>query len=146
MADPPLTLTREDVDRRLAELRRADGEISTGLYAIDTHPAHELLRAAEFSGETRKLWGELKPAVEVLWAQFTIWRELVERAGELRARDERLGEAELAELEILLCEPVIGLDATGVPTVGGQPPPQSRLTVDELSGRLRDSYGSVTAK
>lgn len=140
-----MTLTREDVDRRLAELRRADAEISAAMYAIDTHPAHQLLRTGEFSGQTGKLWREVEPAVQVLWAQFTIWRELVDRAGEVRGRDERPGDAELAELELLLCEPVVGLDEAGHPTVGGQPPPRSRVTVDELAGRLRTSCESVTA-
>jgi hypothetical protein len=145
MADPPVTLTREDADRRLAELDGVHRQVSTAMYAIDTHPTYELLRNTQFSGATKRVADRLKPAVEVLWAQFVMWRELLERAREVRGRRERPDAAELAELEILLCEPVVGLDAGGLPTAGSATAPETRLTVAELATRLRSACDSVTA-
>ncbi len=144
MADQPVTLTREDADRRLAELDGVHRQVSTAMYAIDTHPTYELLRNTQFSGATKRVADRLKPAVEVLWAQFVMWRELLERAREVRGRRERPDAAELAELEILLCEPVVGLDAGGLPTAGSATAPETRLTVAELAARLRSACDSVT--
>jgi hypothetical protein len=146
MADVPVTLTREDADRRLAELDGVHREVSAAMYAIDTHPVYALLRTGEFTGATKRVGDEVTAAVEVLWAQFLMWRELLERAREVRGRRQKPETAELAELEILLCERVVGLDADDLPTAGSAKSPERRLTVGELGGRLRKACDSVTEK
>ncbi|MQA26750.1 MAG: hypothetical protein GEU94_15075 [Micromonosporaceae bacterium] len=141
MSDAPVTLTPADADRTLDELRAAHAQISTAMFAIDTHSGHELLRAGAPSGATGRAWDELRPAIEVLWAQFGSWRELLDRAEEVRARRERPQDADMAELEVLLCEPVVSLDHHGAPTSGADP--TSRVTLAEFADRLQSSAASV---
>ncbi len=136
-------ITRDQAERELVGLTAAHDRVATAVYAIDAHPALGLLRGTTLTGATRERATALLPEVDRLWAYFTLFGTVLEQVrAPLAGR--RPSEAELAELDVLLRQPILSLDAAGMPVDGGAPV-ASRLTVTELTRQLEHRAGTVAA-
>src|SRR5438552_9793770 len=107
-------MSREAVDETLAGLGAAHDRIAAAMFTIDSHPGLGFLRGGGLSGLTRDRWDVLRPEVDLLWAHFAVLGDLLERARGIRGQ-RRPDDADWATLRLLCAEPVVGLDAAGVP-------------------------------
>jgi hypothetical protein len=143
MTTPPLS--RDEADRILVGLGAAHDQVAAAMYNVDSHPGLAFLRGGTVSGATAELWRGLGPRVNLLWAHFTVFSEVLEQARAVRDRRGRPGDAELAELGLLLRGATIGLDAAGLPS-DGTGPPARWVAVSELVPALQKSCGEVLAE
>ncbi len=114
-------MDRDEVDGALARLGAEADRMAQSLLAMDDHPGHPLLDAAD------------REAVAALWAAFAAHRQVLDRARGLRAG--RPGAADLTALTGLLTGPSVELD--------GESGPAERVTPDELVERMRAGYARV---
>jgi hypothetical protein len=127
-------MRRDGAERALAGLGAAYDRIAAAVFAIDGHPGLVLLRDGKLAGATAARARAVRPEVDLLWAHFALLGTLMTRAREICARH-RPGDGEWAELEGLLREPVVALDAAGLP-LDGPGTAASRLRVGELAEQL----------
>jgi hypothetical protein len=95
------------------------------MYTLDSHPGLTFLKGGTLAGRTLAAWRAMQPRIDVLWAQFTSLRTQLELVRVIRGQRSRLSGEELAELSFLLAEPVVELDAAGMPVdpvLPGLPP------------------------
>src|SRR2546430_12668461 len=150
-------MSREAVDETLAGLGAAHDRIAAAMFTIDSHPALAYLRGGGLSGLTETRWAALQPEVDRLWAQFAVLGDLLERARGIRGQ-RRPDDADWDALRMMCGEPVVALDATGMPAEGGTAAPATRVRLWDLAGQLErrratvprhlsdvDSSGSVVA-
>jgi hypothetical protein len=116
-------MTRDDADQALTAVASGYERIATAMYTIDSHPGLAFLKGAVLSGRTLVAWQDVRARVDVLWAQFGALRGLLEAARAVRAQRSRPGDDELAELTRLLDDPVVELDAAGMPLDGASTAP-----------------------
>src|SRR6266704_2131373 len=115
-------MSREAVDETLAGLGAAHDRIAAAMFAIDSHPGLAFLRGGGLGGRTESRWAALRPEVDLLWAHFAVLGELLERARGIRG------------------QPVVGLDAAGIPTEGA---PATRVRLWDLAGQLERRCATV---
>ncbi len=135
---------RDAAEREVVGLTAAHDRIATGMYAIDTHPALGLLRGSTITGLTRERAATLLPEVDRLWAQFTLFGEVLDQIRSLIA-PRRPTDAALIEAEQLLRERLLHLDAAGMPTGGGAPT-ASALSVGELTRQLEQRVAALAGQ
>lgn len=144
-----MVLTRDEIDRALAEVEADSERIATSLVEMDAHPGHRLLRDTALSGLTATRWAEARTAMATLWEQYTTYGALVTRAREVRARRSRPGDEELEELTHILGGPVVELDSEAIPIerrgLTGPAQVTERITMAELLARMRQAFDMVTA-
>jgi hypothetical protein len=145
MTSPP-PLSREEADRILVGLGAVHDQVAAAMYNVDSHPGLAFLRGGALSGATAVLWRELGPRIERMWAHFTIFSEVLDQSRSVRDRRGRPGDAELAELGLLLRAATIGLDGSGLPSDGTAGAPDRFTSVDELVLALRQSCTEVLAQ
>lgn len=138
-------MTREDADQALATLASGYERIATAMYAIDSHPGLAFLKTGTLSGRTLAARRDTQARIDVLWAQFGALRGLLEAAKTVRAQRSRPGGDELAELTRLLHDPVVELDAGGMPLDGSAVAPSEWLRLGELVHRMAAWCAEVTA-
>ncbi|HET9138753.1 hypothetical protein [Actinophytocola sp.] len=142
-------LDREEADRALERLGAESDRIAEALVAMDSHPGHQLLRAATPTGLTRTRWEQTSTAMATLWEQFALYRSLLERAREIRARRSRLGQDDLDELAELLTGQVVELGAQQVPIerrgLTGPSVIVERISLPELVSRMKAAYTTATS-
>lgn len=141
---PSPPLTREQVDDALTRLGERYERLATAMYALDTRPGQEFLRTSQVTGATLALREQMETRGAVLWAQFSALGEMRERATQTRARRGRPGEAELSELTLLLCDPVVGLDGDGIPVAGSGVLPATRVRLDDLATVIETGCVALT--
>lgn len=118
-------MDRDEADQALTALGEAHDRIAAAMYTLDSHPGLTFLKGGTLAGRTLAAWRAMQPRVDLLWAQFTSLRTQLELVRVIRGQRSRLSGEELAELTFLLTEPVVELDATGIPVdpvVPGLPP------------------------
>lgn len=135
-------MRRDAAERILAGLGAAYDRIAAAMFAVDGHPGLVLLRDPHLAGATLARARTLRPEVDLLWAHFTLLGNLVSRAREVCAQ-RRPGDAEWADLERLLGEPVVALDAAGLP-LDGPGSPATRMRLGELAEQLERRCAGVT--
>lgn len=144
-----IVLTRDEIDRALAEVEADSERIAESLVEMDAHPGHRLLRDTALSGLTATRWAEARTAMATLWEQYTTYGALVARAREVRARRSRPGDEELEELTHILNGPVVELDSEAIPIerrgLTGPAQVTERISMAELLGRMRQAFDTVTA-
>src|SRR5262245_33716807 len=113
------------------------------MFAVDGHPGLVLLRDTKLSGDTEARARALRPEVDLLWAHFSLLGNLLTQAREIRAQ-RHPHDSEWARLEALLREPVVALDANGMP-LDGAGIPATRLRLGELAEQLERRCAGVTA-
>ncbi|WNV86522.1 hypothetical protein [Umezawaea sp. Da 62-37] len=126
-------MDRDEVDGALARLGAESDRIAQSLLAMDDHPGHPLLGAAD------------REAVAALWSWFDAYRRVLERARELRSG--RPTAADLAAAAELLTGPSVELDVHPVPLarrgLTGPASVAERVGIDELVDRMRVGYAHV---
>lgn len=144
-----IVLTRDEIDRALAEVEADSERIAASLVEMDAHPGHRLLRDTALTGLTATRWAEARTAMATLWEQYTTYSALVARAREVRARRSRPGDEELEELTHILNGPVVELDSEAIPIerrgLTGPAQVTERISMSELLGRMRQSFDMVTS-
>jgi hypothetical protein len=136
-------LSRESVDETLAGLGAAHDRIAAAMFTIDSHPGLAYLRGGGLAGLTQTRWDALRPEIDLLWAHFTVLGELLERARGIRGQ-RRPDDDDWATLRLLCTEPVVALDAAGLPTEGGPNPAATRLRLWDLATQLERRCATVT--
>jgi hypothetical protein len=134
-------MSRDAVDETLAGLGAAHDRIAAAMFAVDSHPGLAFLRSGGLAGATQARWDALRPEVDLLWAHFALLGDLLERARGIRGQ-RRPDDADWAALRQIAGEPIVGLDAAGLPTDSGAPATRVRLW--DLAQRLEHRCATVT--
>src|SRR5690348_2635854 len=108
-------MDRNAIIQTLTTLGATHERLATAMFGVDSHPGLAFLRGSGLAGRTADRAATLAPEVRVLWAHFTAIGEVLERARTIRASHRRLDDADWDALELLLDEPVVALDAAGLP-------------------------------
>ncbi|MET1075881.1 MAG: hypothetical protein ABWY11_24750 [Umezawaea sp.] len=124
-------MDRDEVDGALARLGDQGDRIAQSLLAMDDHPGHRLLGAAD------------REAVAALWSWFEAYRRVLDQARGLRTGKP----ADLATAAALLTGPSVELDAHPVPLarrgLTGPAEVGEHVGIDELVERMRAGYAHV---
>jgi hypothetical protein len=134
-------MSRDAVDETLAGLGAAHDRIAAAMFAVDSHPGLAFLRSGGLAGATQARWDALRPEVDLLWAHFAFLGDLLERARGIRGQ-RRPDDADWAALRQIAAEPIVGLDAAGLPTDSGTPATRVRLW--DLAQQLEQRCATVT--
>lgn len=108
-------MSRDEADRTLARLRDERERIGAALLELEAHHGYQLLEGAVLDGETRRVQAEVRAGMAALWTLFDVHGRVLSTAEELRGRQSRPGQAQLAELTWLLSGPSVELPAEEVP-------------------------------
>ena len=108
-------MDRNAIMQALTTLGATHERLATAMFGVDSHPGLAFLRGSGLAGRTAERAATLAPEVRVLWAHFTAIGEVLDRARTIRASHRRLDDADWDALELLLDEPVVALDAAGLP-------------------------------
>jgi hypothetical protein len=138
-------MSREEADRALATVGSGYERIAAAMYTIDSHPGLAFLKGAALSGRTFAAWQDVRARIDVLWAQFGALRNLLEVARAVRGQRSRPGDEELVELTRLLGDPVVELDAAGMPLDGASTAPTEWLRLVELAARMETRCAETTS-
>jgi hypothetical protein len=134
----------DQLDQLLARFTAAEQAISANLVELEGHPTTKLLQSAGLTGTTAGRVGPALTALGGVWAQFSAFRELLQRAREVRGRGRRLDQGELAELERLLVGPSITLTGEQVPLaerdLTGEGQVTWRVSPPELVDRMTTTF------
>ena len=144
MASVPLA--PDEAERMLAGLDAAHDQLAAAMYALDSHPALVLLRGNTVAGGTKRRADGLTGRLTVLWAHFSAAGDLLEAAQAVRARRGKPNAEDLAELTALLREPMIPLDADGLPADGTGKPVAKRLSLAQLLPKLSKDANGLLAE
>ncbi len=134
---------RDEADRTLAHLLNERERISAALLELEAHQGHQLLDGAALTGRTAERQREVQARTTALWELFNLYEAVLGRARELRARHSRPGQAQLAELTMLLAGPSVELPAEEVPLERRtllSPPTGERLTLAAAVQRMTPLY------
>jgi chromosome segregation ATPase len=94
-------LTREQAAAAVAAAVAERDTIQANLLDLDGSFGKRLLAGAKLTGETRRRWDAVTPAMTTLWETFSAYSAVVDRAAEVLAGG-KLNAAKLAELDTLL--------------------------------------------
>lgn len=138
-------MSREEVDRALARLAAERDAVEAALLALQEHPGRRLLDGAALSGRTQERWSVAEPGLALLWTLFDRYAEALASARAVRARRNRPGGAELAELSELLGGPAVTVSGGQLPDAAGSVPVRlvERLTLAEMLERMNAWYATV---
>jgi hypothetical protein len=136
-------MSREAVDETLAGLGAAHDRIAAAMFTVDSHPALAYLRGGDLAGLTKTRWAALQPEVDRLWAQFAVLGDLLERARGIRGQ-RRPDDSDWDTLRLMCSEPLVSLDATGMPAEGGTAAPAARVRLWDLANQLERRCATVT--
>jgi hypothetical protein len=142
----PAPLARDEAERMLSGLAAAHDQLAAAMYGLDSHPALLILRGGTLTGRTAERAGSVTGRLTVLWAHFSAAGDLLEAARTVRARHGRPTDEDLAELTALLRDPIIGLDADGLPADGTGKPVARRLGLYELLPTLTADCAALAAE
>ncbi|MGI5168136.1 hypothetical protein ACQEU3_27695 [Spirillospora sp. CA-253888] len=138
---PPMG--RDEADRTLAHLLNERERISSALLELEAHQGHQLLEGASLAGATAERQRAVQERTTALWELFNLYEAVLGRARELRARHSRPGQAQLAELTMLLAGPSVELPAEEVPLERRtllSPPAGERITLAAAVQRMTPLY------
>ncbi|QXJ24916.1 hypothetical protein AGRA3207_006331 [Actinomadura graeca] len=136
-------MSRDEADRALAHLRDEKERIGSALLELEDHPGYRLLKGAAVDGETRRVQAGVQSRVSELWALFDLYGRVLGAAEELRARQPRPGQEQLARLTWLLAGPSVELPAEEVPLERRtllSAPSGERLTLQAAVERMTPLY------
>ncbi|MEU9131529.1 hypothetical protein AB0D08_26055 [Kitasatospora sp. NPDC048540] len=140
-------MSREEVDRALARLGAERDAVESALLALQDHPGRRLLEGAELSGRTAERWSVAGQGLGQLWALFDRYSEALASARAVRARRNRPGGAELAQLTELLTGPAVTVSGGRLPEpaglLGGPVRLAEQVTLAELMTRMNGWYETV---
>jgi hypothetical protein len=112
--NPPLPLTRENVDDELARLEADAGRVSDALVELTEYNAYKLLESAPLSGTTAQRWQRVSAKIAALWDDFTAYQDVLNRAKEIRGRRVKPRPEDLAAITKLVRGDSITLSSKSV--------------------------------
>lgn len=137
-------MDRQSADRALTGLGAAHDRVAAAMFVIDSHPGLAFLRGGGLAGRTAERAQTISPEVDVLWAQFNALSELLDRARAIRGQ-RRLDDDDWDALVLLVSEPVLAVDTSGLPVEAGSAAVATVLRVSDLAGGLERRCAAVTA-
>jgi len=135
-------MDRQTADQSLAGLGAAHDRIAAAIFAIDSHPGLAFLRSGGLSGRTAERAQTLSPEVDLLWAHFNALSDMLERARAIRGQ-RRLDSEDWEALRLLLTEPVLALDRTGLPVEQASAAATAVVRIGELATGLEQRCGAM---
>ncbi|MFI5533313.1 hypothetical protein ACIA8O_32700 [Kitasatospora sp. NPDC051853] len=138
-------MSRDEVDRELGRLGAERDAVEAALLALQEHQGRRLLEGAALSGRTQERWALAEPGLALLWALFDRYAEALASARAVRARRNRPGGAELAELTELLSGPAVTVSGGQLPEAAGPVPVRlvEQISLAELLRRMNAWYATV---
>lgn len=115
VANPIPVLSQDVVDRELTRLTSDGARIAEALVSLEAHPGYGFLQGTALAGRTKELWQAAKADIAVLYERYDQYRSVLDKAHEVRARRNRPGAAELAELTTLLRGATVVLGTEEIP-------------------------------
>jgi hypothetical protein len=141
-------LTQDDADRELNRLGTDGDRIADALVTLENHPGYRFLQGAALTGRTLAAWQQVRADVALLYQRFDSYRGILAKAREIRARRNRLGTADLAELATLLRGDTVELATEEIPlgrrNLTGPSTITYRMTVAELLAEMDGLFQRVT--
>jgi hypothetical protein len=146
MATRPVpVLTQDNVDTEIARLTTDGDRIAEALVALEGHPGYGFLQRTTLSGRTERLWQAASAEITVLYQWFDAYRTVLDDARRIRARRNRPGATELAELSTLLRGSTIVLSTEEIPlgqrNLTGPTTITHTMTLTELVGAMDRAFG-----
>jgi hypothetical protein len=112
--NPPVPLTRENVDDELARLEADAGRVSDALVELTEYNSYKLLESAPLSGTTAQRWQRMSAKIAALWDDFTAYQDVLNRAKEIRGRRVKPRPEDLAAITKLVRGDSITLSSKSV--------------------------------
>ena len=106
--------TREAVDAELARLGDDVARVSEALAELADNSGYKLLDSAPLTGVTAQRWQRASGRIAALWDNYTAFQDVLNRAGEIRARRPKPRSEELNAIADLLRGKSITLSAKAV--------------------------------
>lgn len=139
---------RDEIDRRLERLRGERERITQVLLELEAHQGFQLLKGTRLTGATERAWAEISGRMATLWKLFDAYGKVLGEAEELRARHNKPGQAQLAELTRLLTGTSVELVSEEIPlgerTLLG--PTGEWLSLDGVVARMTPLYEEVARR
>jgi hypothetical protein len=143
-ANPVPVLSQDVVDRELNRLTTDGDRIAEALVALEAHPGYGFLQGGTHTGRTEQEWQAALADIALLYQRFGSYTSVLAKAREVRARRNRPGAAELAELTTLLRGSAVELATEEIPlgrrNLTGPTSITHRMTLAELVAGMDTSY------
>jgi hypothetical protein len=143
-ANPVPVLSQDVVDRELNRLTTDGDRIAEALVALEAHPGYSFLQGGTITGRTEQRWQAALADIALLYQRFGSYTSVLAKAREVRARRNRPGAAELAELTTLLRGSAVELATEEIPlgqrNLTGPTSITHRMTLAELVAGMDTSY------
>jgi hypothetical protein len=143
-SNPPVSLTRENVDDELARLEADAGRVSDALVELTEYNSYKLLESAPLSGATAQRWQRMSTKIAALWDDFTAYQDVLNRAKEIRGRRVKPRPEDLAAITKLVRGASITLSTKSVAlserTLLGPSTISETATLTQTLGRMNTEY------
>jgi hypothetical protein len=142
--NPPVSLTRENVDDELARLEADAGRVSDALVELTEYNSYKLLESAPLSGATAQRWQRMSTKIAALWDDFTAYQDVLNRAKEIRGRRVKPRPEDLAAITRLVRGDSITLSTKSVAlserTLLGPSTISETATLTQTLNRMNTEY------
>jgi hypothetical protein len=108
-------MNRDEIDRRLERLRGERERITQVLFELEAHQGFQMLKGTLLTGATERAWIDISGRMSTLWKLFDGYGKVLGEAEELRARHNKPGQVQLAELTRLLSGTSVELTSGEIP-------------------------------
>ena len=143
-SNPPVSLTRDNVDEELARLEADAGRVSDALVELTEYNSYKLLESAPLSGATAQRWQRMSTKIAALWDDFTAYQDVLNRAKEIRGRRVKPRPEDLAAITRLVRGASITLSTKSVAlserTLLGPSTISETATLTQTLGRMNTEY------
>jgi hypothetical protein len=143
-SNPPVSLTRDNVDDELARLEADAGRVSDALVELTEYNSYKLLESAPLSGATAQRWQRMSTKIAALWDDFTAYQDVLNRAKEIRGRRVKPRPEDLAAITKLVRGASITLSTKSVAlserTLLGPSTISETATLTQTLGRMNTEY------
>ena len=137
----------ELIDREIASRADDVDAMSATLIEVEAHSGLAHLRRYTPVGITATRWAAVEPALSRLWADLNSTTSILESARAVRARRDRVGEADRAELTRLLFERPLEAARTRIPlaqrTITGRAEAVEYVGLADLIARMKADCAEV---
>lgn len=136
-----------EIDAELARLEVYRTDISTNLVALESHPGSQFLNDLPLSGISAEHWAA-GAKIALIWSEFALFRDVLDRARQIRTRRRSPGASELGELTELLRGRSAELAVEEIPLeqrqLLGPSSVRRAMTVAELIATMTARYSELT--
>lgn len=135
-------MNREEIDRTLERLKDERERITQVLLELEADQGYQMLKGTPLTGATERSWTDISGRTATLWKLFEAHGRVFGEAEEIRARQDKLGQVQLAELTRLLTGTSVELVSENIPleerTLLG--PTGEWLSLDAVVRRMMPIY------